>query len=143
VDVDECAEKTDSVKEKLELRDKNKAKERVEDYENTNTTKVNNTTCAERKVAADRGCAQGVSRCDLERRLYLHHQEQEAVQDGQVVVGLGLKERRGVSPLLRHQHVRDRHKDTHTNRDREKDREKGPLLFYRKPCSLKDIYCQP
>jgi hypothetical protein len=109
VDVDEGAEKTDSFTEKL--RAKNKAKERIEDYENTNTTKVNNTTCAERKVAADRECAQGVSRRDLEERLYLHYQEQEAVQDGQVVVGLGLKERRGVPPLLWHQHVRDRNRE--------------------------------
>ena len=115
MDVDKGAEKTDSVKEKLELRDKNKAKERVKYYyENTKKTKENSTTtCAERKVAADRECAQGVSRRDLDGRLYLHYQEQEAVKDGQVVVGLGLKERRGVPPLLRHQHVRDRHKDTH------------------------------
>ena len=115
MNVDEGAEKTDSFKEKLELRAKNKAKERVKYYyENTNKTKENNTTtCAERKVAADRECAQGVSRCDLEGLVYLHYQQQEAVQDGQVVVGLGLKERRGVPPLLRHQHVRDRHKDTH------------------------------
>ena len=97
--MDECAEKTD---------------ERVKYYENTNKTKENNTTtCAERKVAADRECAQGVSRCDLEGRVYLHYQEQEAVKDGKVVVGLGLKKRRGVPPLLWHQHVRDRHKDTH------------------------------